>query len=159
MLFAPLLQRFLIDGDNGGNERALLADDHALGDDAIGADLVLQQRRNHILATRGNDDFLFATGDRQKALVIELTDVPGAEPAIDEGLRGQVIAAKVALHDAHALGEDLAVVRDLHRVAGQRRSHGTDLDPLGAIDGNRRCSFRQAVALKDLQANALIEVA
>ena len=56
---------------------------------------------------------------------ISLVATAGAQP---KGTRGEVRAVVVAAHHADALGEDLAVVGDPHRVARQRRADGADLD-------------------------------
>ena len=50
----------------------------------------------------------------QEALVVDLADVAGVEPAVRvDHLGGGLRSVPVALHDVRALGEDLAVLGDL----------------------------------------------
>ena len=156
----PAREGLLVQGHEGADERAVVAHHEHLRDERVRPDLVLQQGRDHVLAAGRDDDFLLAPGDGQEALLVELADVAGAEPAVVvEGLGGQVIALVVAAHDAHALGEDLAVVGDPDGVAGNRGADGADLDQFGRVhrDGGR--GLGQPVAFQDLHADALEEVA
>ena len=59
-----------------------VADDHALADQGVGAQPVLEHRRRDVLAAGGDDELLLAAGDRQEAVVVELAEVAGVEPAV-----------------------------------------------------------------------------
>ena len=160
MAAQPAGEGFLVQGHQGADERAVVAHHEHLRDERVRPDLVLQQGRDHVLAAGRDDDFLLAPGDGQEPRLVQLADVAGAEPAVVvEGRGGQVIALVVAAHDAHALGEDLAVVRDPDGVAGNRGADGADLDQVRGVDRDRRRGFGQPVAFQDLHADALEEVA
>ena len=47
-----------------------------------GLERALHLLRRHVLAARGLDQVLLAVGDPQVAMIIELTDVAGGEPAL-----------------------------------------------------------------------------
>src|SRR3954454_113067 len=60
----------------------VVADDDRLGDLGALGDLLLDVRRRDVLAGRGDNDVLRATGDREEALVVDLAEVAGVEPAV-----------------------------------------------------------------------------
>ena len=43
---------------------------------------VLEHRRRDVLAARGDDDLLLAAGDPHEAVVVDLAEVAGVEPAV-----------------------------------------------------------------------------
>ena len=109
----PLRQRLLVDGDQRGDERLPVADHHALADQRVRPDPVLQHRRGDVLAAGGDDDLLLAPGDLQVAVVVELAQVAGVEPAVGvEHLGGGRLVVPVPLEDQVAGDQDLAVVGD-----------------------------------------------
>ena len=73
---------FGIQGDEGCDKRPPVTDDHALADQAVGSDLILEDCGRDILAASSDKDFLFATGDSHKTIVIYFADVPRMEPFI-----------------------------------------------------------------------------
>ena len=75
---------FGVQGDEGGDKRPPVADDHALADQAVGANLIFEDRRRDILAARRDQNFLFSAGDSDKAVVIDFADVPRMEPFTTE---------------------------------------------------------------------------
>ena len=155
----PARQRLLVKGDQGADERPVVTHHQDLRDQRVGTDLVLQQGRDHVLAAGGDDDFLLAAGDPDKAVLVEPADVSGAEPAVVKRVGREVLALVVAAHHADALGEDLAVFGDLDGVTGQGLAHRADLDQGRGVDRNGGGGFGQAVPLEDLHADALEEVA
>ncbi|MNL53410.1 hypothetical protein D3C87_1766540 [compost metagenome] len=72
----------------------------------------------------GNDHVLLAVGQVQVAFGVDVADVAGVQPAVDEGFGGLVRLLVVALHDQVAAHADLAggtawqdplvIVHDLH---------------------------------------------
>ena len=63
-----------------------------------------------VLAAGRFKNLLFAVGDAQVALGVELADVSGAEPAVfGHDLGGQVGAFVVAHHHVGSLGQDFSV--------------------------------------------------
>ncbi len=129
----PARQGFLVQRDQRADERPVVAHHQHLRHQGVGPDLVFQQGRDHVLAAGGDDDFLLAAGDPDEAVLIEAADVAGAEPAVHERFGREVVALVVAAHHADALGEDLAVVGNLDRVARQGLAHGADLDQLDGV--------------------------
>jgi hypothetical protein len=86
----------------------------------MGADAVLNDLWGDVLATRGDDEVLLATGDAQIAVGVKFADVAGAEPALGiEVLLGGLVVAPVALEDDVALDQDLAVVLDADCGSGR----------------------------------------
>ena len=71
-----------VQGDQSGDERPTIADDHALADQAMGANPVLEDGRRDILSARGDQYFLFSSGDADKTVVVDLPDVARTEPVI-----------------------------------------------------------------------------
>ena len=78
----PGRERLGVDGDQRGDERLAVADDHALADQGVGADPVLEHGGGDVLAAGGHQDLLLAAGDPDEALVVDLADVAGVEPAV-----------------------------------------------------------------------------
>ena len=78
----PRPGRLRVERDQRGDERLAVADDHALADQGVRAQPVLEHRRGDVLAARGHQDLLLAAGDPDEALVVDLADVAGVEPAV-----------------------------------------------------------------------------
>ena len=51
-------------------------------DQRVGAQPVLEDGRGDVLAAGGHQDLLLAAGDPDEALVVDLADVAGVEPAV-----------------------------------------------------------------------------
>ena len=128
-------------------------------DERVGADPVLEQRGGDVLAAGGDDDLLLAAGDPQVAVLVELAEVAGVEPAVDDRLGGRGRVVAVPAQTLTPCSEDLAVVRDPDAAAGQRLADRADLDPLRDVDRGRRGGLGEAVALEDGEADAAEEVA
>src|SRR5262249_50408727 len=100
----------------------LVAQDDRLAHPARGLELRLERLRRHLLTAGGDEQIFEPVGDAQEALAVQVADVAGVEPAIlERGARG-LLVPEVALHDAGALGEDLAVGGEAHLRAGHRRA-------------------------------------
>ncbi len=87
---------------------------------------VLQRGRGDVLPSGGDDELLLATGDPQETLgAFEGADVPGAQPALGgEGLGRGLGVVVVAREGADAPNQDLPVVVQSDRAAGQRGTRG-----------------------------------
>src|SRR5690606_20008626 len=72
-----------------------------------------------------------------------------------DGLRGGVRLLVVALHDAWAAQQDLAVRGDLDLGARQRPAHGAVLVCGGPVDEARGAGLGEAVALGDEHAHGV----
>ena len=155
----PIGEHLRVERDERGDERPLIAHDQDLGDERVGAHRVFEGGGGDVLAARRHDDFLRAARDGHVAVAVQRAQVARAEPAVfgEAGGRGLGVVV-VALEDARALEEDLALVADLEGHGRQGRAHGADLGQAGRVDGDRADRLGQAVALQDGDADAAIEV-
>ena len=94
---------------------------------AIGGMVVqhaLDLGRVHVLAA-GDHHVLHAVGDEQEAVVVEVADVAGVEPALGvDGGAGGLGLVPVALHDVRAAGAHLALGARLVEHLARRRRRG-----------------------------------
>ena len=63
----------------------------------------------------------------EEAVLVELAEIAGVEPAVDEGLGGGLGLLVVAEEHVGAPDQDLAVVGDLHLDAGEGRADDAEL--------------------------------
>ena len=92
-------------------------------------------------------------------MLVERAEVAGVEPAVVlEHLGGGGGVVPVAAEDVRAHEQDLAVVGDVHRSAGERPTDRADAQRGGAVDGRRAGGLGEAVALEDRDADAAEEV-
>ena len=92
-------------------------------------------------------------------MLVQFPQVAAAEPAVlGEDLLGRRLVVPVAGEDVRPLDQDLAVLGDLDRDAGQRLADGADLVPAWLVDGPRGGRLGQAVPLEDRDADAAEEV-
>src|SRR5690606_26866247 len=160
VLLLPELEGFRVDGDERGDELAVVADDHALADDRVAADPVLDDRGGDVLPACGDDDLLLPPGDPQEAFLVEFADVAAAVPAVlGERLLRRLRVVPVAAHHVVALDEDLPVVGDPDRRAGDGAAHRADLVGVGGVRGGGGGRLGQTVAFQDGQADPAAEVA
>ena len=147
----PAGERLGVDGDQRGDERLRVADDHGLADQRMCPQSVLEQCRGDVLAAGGHDDLLLAADDGQEAVVVDRAEIAGVEPAVGEDGVGLLLVVPVAAEHDAARDEQLAVVVEAHAVAGQQLSDRADLDVVDPVDGDRRAGLGEAVALVDRQ--------
>src|SRR5690606_40866240 len=84
----------------------------------------------------------------EEALVVDLAEVAGVEPAVLERLGGRLLVAPVlAEHDA-AGQEHLAVLGDARRRALDRPADRADLERLARVDRGGGGRLGEAVALE-----------
>src|SRR5690606_33566933 len=111
-LDAPLLEELAPVGslhrDECGQVLALVPVDDHLADERVGLEQALDLLGRDVLSARGDDDVLLAVGDPQVAVLVDLADVAGGEPAVGAEHGGGLIGAVVvALHHAAAAHEHL----------------------------------------------------
>ena len=98
----------------------------------------------------GLDQVLLAVGDPQVAALVDLAHVTRRQPAVGvEDLVGLVGQAVVAAHDAGPAHQDLAVGRDPHLGAGDRRPDPPEDRVLEPHDAGSGAGLGQPVALED----------
>ena len=153
--------RHLAVGGVGASDHGGLGDLRKLVDDDLdlpGID-VLAAADDHVLGPVDQD---------QVAIFVEVTDVAGVQPAVDEGLRGLLRPVQVATHHVVALDDNLAgltvgdraacLVDDPDGLPGQRQAHSPRFaGTVQRVDRTRACSLRKPVALDDRDAEARFE--
>src|SRR5262249_41979093 len=120
---------------------------HRLRHVAVLLHRVLPVGRSDVLATRRDDDVLLATGDEQVAVLVDLAEVAGVQPAVDHRLLGRVVVLVIAPEDVRALDQYLAVLGDLDFAARHRPADRTDLVVLDRRDRGGSRGLGHAVAL------------
>ena len=71
-----------VEHEQRGDERPAVADHARLADQRAGLERGFEVGRRDVLAARGDDELLLAVDDLQVAVVVELADVAGVEPAV-----------------------------------------------------------------------------
>src|SRR5450631_1872342 len=156
----PWPERLSVDGDQGPDERTLFANHHALTDQPVRPQPVLEYRRSHILARGGDQDVLLAAGDREVAVVVELAEVTAVEPDVPvEHLARRLVVVPVALKDVATLDEHLTVLPDADRAPGDRAPDRTDALPGRQVEGHPRTGLGERVAIEHRNADPTEEVA
>ncbi len=138
-----------VEGDQGGDVRAVVADDQDLADRGAAAQAVLQDGRGDVLAAVGDEDVLLAAGDGEIAVLVERAQVTGREPVVLQyGVGGRRVVP-VGAEDHPAPDEHLAVVGDADRGAGDRQADRAGARAQGRDDGGGGGRLGEAVALVD----------
>ena len=146
----PRAERLSVDRDQRGDERPAVPDDHALADDQVAAEPVLEDRGSDVLAAGGDDYLLLPAGDRQESLVVQFAEVAAAEPAVlGERLGGRLLVLPVAGEDRLAVDQHLAVVGDADGDSGQGQADAADLLPVRPVHADRRGRLGEPVPLED----------
>src|SRR6266704_1904135 len=159
VLLLPEVERVRVQGEQAGDERAVVADDHALADQRMSPEPVFEHRGSDVLAARRDDQFLLAAGHGKEPLLIERADVAGVQEAVCvERLGGGLRVAPVAAEDHRAADQDLAVVGDPYGGAGDRQADGADLVAARPVHDGGRGGLGQAVTLEHGDAGAAEEV-
>ena len=128
---------------------------------AVRAQPVLEHGRGDVLAARGHEDLLLAAGDPQEAVVVELAEVAGVEPAVARSPRAVavVVVPVAAQHVAAADAAPRRRRRSGPSTPGSGRPTVPIRDRVGVVHGGRGGRLGQAVALEDGDADAAEEVA
>ena len=154
-------QRLGVEGDQGGDERAAVADDDALVDQRVRPQPVLEHGGGDVLAAGGHQDLLLAPGDPDEALVVDLADVAGVEPAVGVlrlgGRRRRCASSR------RRPGRPGRAARRRRRPARWCRAAGARRVPTfwasGRLTVSGRGGLGEAVALEHVDADAAVEVA
>ena len=130
-------------------------------DQRVGAQPVLEHRRGDVLAAGGDQDLLLAPGDPDEALVVDLADVAGVEPAV--GARAPRRWPPRCASSRRRPGRPGTAARRPRRPAPRCRGAGRPTVPIfwrvGQVDGQGGSGLGEAVALEDVDADAAVEVA
>lgn len=138
-----------VEGDQGGYVGAVVADDYALAYRGAAAEAVLEDGGRDVFAAGGDEDVLLAAGDGEVAVLVEGAEVAGREPFVGQGGVGGGGVVPVRVEDDAALDEDLAVVVDADRRAGDGEADRAGAGFQGRDDRCGGCGLGQAVALVD----------
>src|SRR3546814_19459050 len=97
-------------------------------------------------------DVLLPVGNADVALRVDLADVAGVQPAVDDRARRRLRIVPVALHDQLAAYQDFAILGDAHLNAGKWPSDRAQLVAAGWVAAPHGRRFGLAVALQDAPA-------
>ena len=101
-----------------------------------------------VLAAGGDDDVLLAAGDLEEAVVVELADVAGVQPAVDQRVGGRLGVLPVLPEDIGPPHQDLVVVLgDPDLDARQRLADRAELEVVERADGADAGGLGHAPAL------------
>ena len=155
---SPFGHPFGIGNEQANKVRALVTIDHRLQNLWLERQHAFDALRRHIVALVVDDQILFAVGDDDAALRIDMPDVAGVEPTIDQHPRGFGVIAPIALHHQLAAHQNLAVVGNLDLGVHQRRTDGVHLDArCGAVAADHRPRLGLAIALQQRQPDRVKE--
>ena len=125
--------------------------------------MLLQQRlqigRRDVLAAGSDDQLLLAVDDAKVALIVDLADVPGVQPAVGIDRIGRLLRFFVIpAHQVPATEQHLSVVGDLHLNARIRDTHGPVLDSIERVIGRSDRALGHAPTLPQQYTNRLEEL-
>ena len=128
-----------------------IADEGAVANEDAGLELVLDGLGRDEFAAGGLEEFLLAVGDVEESVIVDAADVAGSEPAfaVDGVVR---CVFPVALKDAGAADEELAVLGDAALDVGERLAHRAHAIGVGGVQRDDGRGFREAVAFEDADA-------
>ena len=109
---------------------------------------IFEKRRGDVLPCSGDDYLLLSACDRQETLIVENTDIAGAEPIIHEGFAGCLVVVPVPREHMTALDEDFTVLVDADRSSLDWQPDRSDPDRIGAVHRCSSCGLRQSVTLQ-----------
>ena len=155
----PQCQRLRIERHQRADERALVAHHHAVLHDRALGDLFLQRNGGDVLAAGSNNNVLDAAGDDDVALIIDLGQVAGPEPAVGGERLGRLLRQiVVAAEHVRALDLQFAFVGNANRGAGRGLAYGADHIVGHARGGERGGGFGHAITLNHRQSDAVVEM-
>ena len=86
---------------------------------------VLEILRRDVLPAGGDEDVLQPVGDREEAVLVEVADVAGAQPAVvRQDFARRLLVLEVPAEDGVALDQHLTVVCNAKLDARQSRADG-----------------------------------
>ena len=141
--------------------------DRRLGDGRVLVEHLLDLAGIDVVAA-ADDQVLLAIDDEEVAVLVDLREVTGVEPAAAHRLGRRVGTLPVALHHVRALDDDLphlalrdllvVLVEDLHLDVADRRADRAGLAlAVGVVEGCDRRGLAQPVPLQDLRAELSVE--
>src|SRR5699024_11699755 len=90
----------LVQHEQRGDVTAGVADSDRMCDERVGTQSGLDLGGSDVLASRGDDEFLLAVGDRYDAAVVHRAHVPGGEPTVSIGrVHGLAVVVQVTGED------------------------------------------------------------
>src|SRR5215210_4318047 len=157
LLLAELRALLHVEGDQSDQIGPAVADHDALRDVRALLDLGFEVGGGDVLAARRDDDVLLAAGDREVAVLVELAEVAGVQPAVLERLARGLLVLVVALEDVRPPDQDLAVVGDPDLASLECSPDLAELEGIRAGDGGRRGGLGHAPALEHEHADGVEE--
>ena len=157
----PGREGLAVERDQRRDERPAVADDQALVDQRVGADPVLEDGRGDVLAAGGHQDLLLAAGDPDEALVVDLADVAGVEPAArpraPRRSPRRCASSRVKTWPPRKSSSPSSATRTA--LPGSGRPTVPILSASGTLTVSAAGGLGQAVALEHGQPDAAVEVA
>lgn len=143
----------VIGNDQGDNELAAIPDDHGIQNVRAGLERIFDGLRRDKFSGGGFEQVLFAIGDEEVVVLVEIADVAGVEPTVfgQDFARG-VGALVVTLHHQGTTNENLAVFGDADFAFGDGLAGTANAVP-GIVAGDNGRGFRQSIALIDGNAD------
>ena len=119
-----------------------IAHHHALRDQPVGSNSILEYRRCHILAARGDNQLFLAPGDSDESFVVNFTDIARVEPAVQvESFGGCRLVVPVAREYLSAREHQLTIACDFHTCPGQWLPYAAYAQRMGAVDRGSGTGF------------------
>src|SRR5690606_20320476 len=137
----------------------IVTDDHDLRDKSVGANLILQLRWSDILAACSDQNLLLTTGDGQVTILIQMADIAGVEPAVNEFFCGLVGQIQITFEDTDPAGQNLPIVCNADATPRSGKSHGADTRLAWTIHRDWGCCFGQTITFFNVDPNAAEEMA
>src|SRR5919204_1455913 len=160
LLLSPGRGEVAVEDDQGGVVRPGVADAARLADERARR---LQRRldvgRRHVLAGRADDELLLAVDDAHVAVLVDLGDVAGVQPAVRvDRLPRELWLVAVAQHDDPAAHEQLAVFAEVELDVRRRRADRPDLDAPRRVDRAGAAGLRHPPQLGERHADRVEEL-
>src|SRR5579859_747649 len=142
-----------VGNDEGDDKFALITDNHGVQDIRAGFQGIFDGLRGDEFAGGGFEEILFAVGDEEVIVFVEIANVAGFKPAVvGKNFAGGFRRFEISLHDARTLGDNFAIVGDVQLNVGDWAA-GTPGAVMRMVAGEDGRGFRQAVALIDGNAD------
>src|SRR5664279_2115829 len=147
----------LVDHDEAGEVRPLVADHHGVRNIGREFELVLDFRRRDVLAARGDDNVLHPVGDFHKPLIVDRADVAGVQPSPGvDGLGGFFGLVEIAHEQIVAPDQDFALRRNADFAPGCGLANRAELDAIGRHHGGDAAIFGLAIDFAHVDAERQI---
>ena len=150
----PGQRPFGFGNDNADKIGPLVTIDHRLGDLVLQGQHAFDALRSDIVALVVDDDVLLAVGDDEMAVLVEMADVAGVEPAVLQHAMAFGVVHPIAVHHQFAAYQYLAVAGDPDLDTIERRANSVHLEPRArAVAADHRPGLGLAIALQDGDAD------